>query len=148
MTKKYTRVSDRQYPKGTGRPPMFATPEQLRDAFNEYVAKSLENDDYISKEGFSLSYGFHKCLYEAYKNKENFAEVLRYIHNYCRNHLLTLGLKNKYNPTIVKLIASASYGMSEKTIQDGTVTNVNLSYDDYKKKLAEEKRKAKEAKNK
>jgi len=111
-----------------GRPPIFKTPEAMKKAFDEYCNDPEKNKGYISKTGFALSYGFNRILYNEYRKKPEFSNILAEIEDRCKQELIRKGLTGEFNSAIVKLVASASYGMSEKNIVDQNIeANVNVT---------------------
>jgi hypothetical protein len=102
-----------------GRPPIFKTPEELQKKINEYLKECEEKDNWASKLGFCVfAKVANDCLYEL-KKKTEFSDTLHALEQLSQETLLQKGLKGQYNSQIVKLIASANYGMRE------TVENIN-----------------------
>jgi len=101
-----------------GRPPHFKTPEQLEVAWQTYLDKCILSGDWITKEHFCSTNGYYTDLFNTYNKKPEFSGVLRKVDQDCKYHLLNRGLKNEHQASIVKLIASCNYGMSEKSIQE------------------------------
>ena len=123
--------------KPNGRPPLFSTPEELQKKWDNYVEycsnpiikqtsdKSVIGFKWINKTGFIKYAKLHNNFYNDYKKREGFSEVLENIENDCKNYLLEMGLNGFYNSNIVKLIASAHYGLNERTEQNINA-NVNV----------------------
>ncbi len=131
-----------------GRPLTFPTPEDLSNTWEEYKKKMTATQGWINKEHFLRETGNYINLLNEYAKKPAFSGVLLQIETDCKQYLLEKGLKNEYNPTIVKLIAAANYGMSDKidTKNDNTNKNISMDFDQYKERLEEEERKARESK--
>ena len=114
-------------PRPEGRPRLFRTPEELDNAITLYISACETKGDWANKEGFCLWYGCYNDLFAEYAKFKEFSATLARISLYSKNSLLNKGLKNEYNSAIVKLIASANFGMSEKTEVDQSNTNLNIA---------------------
>ena len=109
-----------------GRPPVFKTPKEMLDKWNNYVEECKEQEEPITRLGFAVSVGFHRGLYFEYKNKDDFSDVLAYIDCYSENNLTNRALKGEYNSNIAKLVLSAKHSVHEKTQQEQT-GNITLN---------------------
>jgi hypothetical protein len=107
----------------TGRKPHFKTPEELEAKWQEFVKECEQTGKWINQDKFCLRYGYYCNLFNEYAKKPAFSGTLGMIEKECKNHLLEKGLTGDYNSNIVKLIASANYGMSEKNIIAGDKEN-------------------------
>jgi len=118
-----------------GRPPVFETPKEMLDAWIKYKEDCKAKDEPISKLGFCVSLGYHRSLFDNYKNRKkdakDFNNILEHIKRECKHQLINKALKNEYNSAIAKLVLSANYDMHEKSKQEtsGEIT-VNIGNED------------------
>lgn len=110
-------------PNEKGRPPHFKTPKDLELKWDEFVEYCEKENKWLNKDKFCIKYGYYCNLFNEYDKKSDFSGILSRIEKQCKTFLLEKGLENEYNSAIVKLIASADYGMSEKNILAGDKDN-------------------------
>ena len=118
-----------------GQPRKFPTPQDLEKKWDKYVEycekpQLVKANDrvvpfykLVSKTGFLKYAKLNRNFYDDYKKLKDFSDILEKIQQDCKTYLLEMGLKGIYNSNIVKLIASANYGMSEKRVLLGDKDN-------------------------
>jgi len=104
----------------SGRLPIFKTPEDMLNRWNQYVDECNKAGDPVSKLGFAVSVGFHRGLYSEYNKKPVFSDVLAHIDNQSELLLTNKALKGEYNSNIAKLVLSAKHGVHERQIAEQT----------------------------
>lgn len=107
-----------------GRPPKFATPELLLEAFEQWQKEfdeggSLTND-IPDVEGFCDYVGAWRDLLIEYQTKQDFSDTVKKIKNWIYHRKKQLAMQGKMPPAIFIFDAKNNAGYVDKTEQDLT----------------------------
>jgi len=130
----------------SGRPLNFKSREELDEAINKYLEHVKEIDGVLTEKGFCHFHNITSDWLSENKERPIFCQSIKALKERCETYLAENALKNKINATMSIFLLKNNHGYSDKIESKNDNTNINMNYQDFKKKLAEERRKAKEEK--
>ncbi len=99
-----------------GRPRAFETPQEFEDAINDYL-NTLPETDTPTFAGFAAHCNVGERTVYDYSKKDGFSQSWQAMKSHMKRWWLNNAAHNEINPTIAKLVLSANFDMSEKSIQ-------------------------------
>lgn len=107
--------------------------EEIQEKADRYVYEHDKFDDPVpSMEGLAFALGIHRSTLYDWANsgkKPEFSDTLERIQLQQARLLISKGLKNEFNTTIVKLMMS-NHGYSEKTQQEVLIDDNRVKHPD------------------
>lgn len=113
-----------------GRPPKFATPEELQAVYELWKQEFDEGGSLVGEipdvEGFCNYIDAYRDLFSEYEKKPQFSDTIKRIKNWIYYKKKQLAMQNKMNATVFIFDAKNNAGYVDKTELD---SNVNLGVD-------------------
>lgn len=101
-----------------GRPPNFATPEELEKAIDKYLKECEKKDKPVLKIGFCVSAGVSRDTISDYAKKPDFCQAIKRLEEACERSLVEGMMTGKWNPSAAIFLAKNNHGYTDKHVNE------------------------------